>query len=75
MSKIILAFDTGFNREAGGMSILYFSTPEQLATLVDGIEESYGSYLHLGELARQRVSQTYDWDKVIDDYDFLSGRE
>jgi glycosyltransferase involved in cell wall biosynthesis len=73
MSRVTLAFDTGFNREVGGETVLYFKNPSQLASLVGRVEKSYSSYLYLGELARRRVSENYDWDKIIAQYDLMFG--
>jgi len=47
MSRIVLAFDTGFNREVGEETLLYFRSSAELAGLIKKVEESYGDYLHL----------------------------
>ena len=68
MSRIILAFDTGFNWEVDDESILCFRGPAELTTLVDKVEESHVGYLPLGELARRIISENYSWDIITTQY-------
>lgn len=73
MSKLVLAFDTPFNREVGEECLLYFNDSEDLAELMIRVEKSKGDYLLLGTLAKQRVSQAFDWSAVMGDYYSIFG--
>jgi rhamnosyltransferase len=73
MSRIILAFDTGFNHEVGNGSILYYSDSSGLASLITDVEENYESYAHFGDLARRRVTERYGWDEAMGEYRLIFG--
>jgi glycosyltransferase involved in cell wall biosynthesis len=73
MSKLVLAFDTPFNREVGEESLLYFRGPEDLAELIIRTEKSKGDYLPLEKLAKRRVLLNYDWSAVMGDYHSIFG--
>jgi rhamnosyltransferase len=74
MSKVVLAFDTGFNREVGGESILYFRDSADLAMMITRVELAYQSFVPIGALARQRISVNYNWDKLMEDYALIFSR-
>jgi glycosyltransferase involved in cell wall biosynthesis len=64
----ILARETESNREVLGRAGLYWSTPEQLAELLTQIWPDAGRRRQLGEAARRRAAERYDWEKVTTRY-------
>jgi len=68
----VLAYDTTFNREVADETARYFHSSEGLARLMD--EAMAGALSELGERARERVTDRYDWDVVTDAYETLLER-
>ena len=62
-----LAYDVVFNREVLGSAGRWFSTPEQLARLVEQSEADVAGTVRLG-LDTAREALRYDWDGVADAY-------
>ncbi len=64
------AFDVGFNREVLGDAGRYFSTPAELAAIIEE-EERDASTLHTRAQSGFRRSADYSWDDVADRYESL----
>jgi glycosyltransferase involved in cell wall biosynthesis len=69
----ILARDTESNREVLGEDGLFWSTPEQLARLVATTWPDGDLRRKLGDAARRRAQEHYDWEAVTDRYLELAG--
>jgi rhamnosyltransferase len=68
LARLILSFDSPFNRETGAETILYFSNTESLGKLMDQLESSRDTYSNLGPKARQRALENYDWNSIMEQY-------
>jgi glycosyltransferase involved in cell wall biosynthesis len=67
-SNLVIAHDNPFNREVLGEAGLYFTTSEQLTSIVNAVNESRVD----AEVRRQRAVDTvrsrYRWDQIADAY-------
>lgn len=70
----ILARKTSSNREVLGDAGLYWNTPEELASLLREVWPDDKRRRELGECARQRARERYDWDSVTARYLELCAR-
>lgn len=70
----ILARDTESNREVLGDAGLFWQTPEQLAELVKELWPDEARRRGLGELARRRAGERYNWESVTTQYLELCGQ-
>ena len=68
----ILARETDSNREVLGEAGLYWETPAGLASLLTDVWGDTGRLQELGEAARRRVRERYDWEAVTTRYLALS---
>ena len=68
MKNIIVAHDNEFNREVGGNTCLYFRTSDNLAEIMDMIEEDTSRFEKLKYLAYSRVRSSYSWEYVVGKY-------
>lgn len=64
----VVAFDTEFNREAGGETIRYFASLDSLARLLEELEESPTIGREMVGSATSRVQSAYTWERVTSDY-------
>jgi glycosyltransferase involved in cell wall biosynthesis len=67
------AFSVSFNRDVLGDAGRYWSTPDQVAALVESAEHDRDATLRRGERSRARAS-AYQWDDVAADYEKLCRR-
>ena len=67
-SNAILARETDSNREVLGDAGLYWSTPEELAGLLRTTWADEKMRRQLGEAARARAAELYDWEQVTTRY-------
>lgn len=70
---LVIVNDTSENREVAADAglILPFNDLDRLAETVREICACPQRYLPLGERARQRIREHYDWDKVVTQYEDL----
>jgi glycosyltransferase involved in cell wall biosynthesis len=64
----ILARDTDSDREVLGDAGLYWNTPAELAELLRAVWPDKSRRLELGECARQRAHDRYDWEEITNRY-------
>ena len=64
----ILARETESNREVLGDAGLFWSTPDELAALLKEVWPDRERRSKLGECARKRARERYDWDEVTTRY-------
>ncbi len=64
----ILARETESNREVLGDAGLFWSTPDELAALLKEVWPDRDRRNKLGECARQRARDRYDWEEVTTRY-------
>lgn len=62
-----VAWDVDFNREVVGETGEYFSTPEQLARILEQVEADPESARARGQELQASMNR-YDWDQVAEDY-------
>ena len=67
------AFDVNFNREVLGPSGRFFTSPEQVARLVEDAEQFPARVAERGRWALDQAHR-YDWDDVTDSYENLCRR-
>lgn len=68
------AFDVSFNREVLGADGRFWSTPTELAGVIDGAEADPDSCIQAGYRLQERAEQLYDWDDVAAKYEALAAR-
>jgi glycosyltransferase involved in cell wall biosynthesis len=64
----ILARETGSNREVLGDAGLFWNTPDELAGLIQEVWPDQARRSALGECARLRARERYNWDEVTTRY-------
>jgi glycosyltransferase involved in cell wall biosynthesis len=69
----VLAYDVDFNREVLAESGRYFSTPTDVAALVEAAEADPEEVHRAGRRARE-LAKNYDWDDVAAGYEALVSR-
>lgn len=69
-----LAFDVSFNREVLGADGRFFSTPAELAALINQVEAAPEDAIAAGKRLQERAAQEYDWDEVAGKYEELAHR-
>lgn len=67
------AFDVSFNREVLGEAGRYWSSPQEVAALVEGAEADPAGQAARGRLSAERAA-LYDWDEVAARYEELARR-
>lgn len=70
-SAATTAFDVSFNREVLRDAGVYFSTPPDVAELVEKAEADPEATRARGAAGRARAGD-FDWDRVTDDYELLA---
>ena len=71
----VLALDVPFNAEVvGDAALLYRKDPDDLARLMRRTLVERDLVRHLGERARQRIRQAYQWDDVVMGYERILER-
>ena len=74
----VLAYDCPFNREVTADAALFWTDPDQLATILDDIADSRDVAGHdamsdvlteLSKVGRERIERCYRWDEVASDYE------
>lgn len=63
-----------FNREVLGSHGQFFSTPAQLAPLLNQAEADPGAAAQTGKELQYRAEELYDWDQVTAKYEDLARR-
>lgn len=66
--NMIVAHDNVFNREVANDCALYFKDSEDLARLLDSVENHRTDFAKLGEKAFARVESKYRWAEVVEAY-------
>ncbi|GAB2590320.1 glycosyltransferase [Microlunatus antarcticus] len=69
----VIAYDCIFNREVLNGDGDYFSSPEELAALLEASEREPEQAVALGSFAREAIRR-YDWDDVARRYEALCAR-
>ena len=69
----VLVHDVPENREVARDTAVYFSLqePTDLRRKMEGVLRSPADLSALAELARQRVREHYDWERITDEYEAL----
>lgn len=70
-SNLVIAHDNAFNREVLGDSGVFFTAREDLAGLINQVDDGNLDAKMRGQLAAQRVREIYQWDQVADAYENL----
>lgn len=72
-TKLNLLYDVVFNREVGADSALYFTAePGSLAELIHEADRfSRDRVDALGYSAKNRITQEYSWEKIVEEYEGL----
>ncbi len=72
-TKLNLLLDVGFNREVGQEGALYWRKEEySLARLIDEVDQLSAERIEeLGNKARERIKQYYNWDYIVNRYEEL----
>jgi glycosyltransferase involved in cell wall biosynthesis len=67
-SNAVIAHDNCFNREVLGTSGRYWSTSDEVTSLVKALDEDRIDALARGIMAREIVRARYQWDNIADAY-------
>lgn len=67
-SNLVIAHDNPFNREVLGDCGLYWSTREEVASMVDAVDESRVSASQRRKMAAEIVRTRYTWNKIAGSY-------
>lgn len=67
----VLAFDSRFNREVGGSTLLYYKDSEELAARMTSLELFPVGGANRAAAAKLKVTHDYKWSSVIAKYDEL----
>lgn len=67
----VIAWDVTFNREVLAEAGRFFSTPDDLAALIEEVEAGPDATLARGEAGRRRATERYRWDDVALGYERL----
>jgi glycosyltransferase involved in cell wall biosynthesis len=70
----VLAYDVVFNREVLGAHGWFFTSPDELARLLEKAEGAPDHMRDAGSALRARAETLYRWDEVADGYEALLGR-
>lgn len=72
-TKLNLLLDVGFNREVAEDGAIYWNKEDgNLARLIEQADQMQQEELNqIGTLAKQRISDWYSWDYIIDQYEAL----
>ncbi len=68
----VLVRDIPDNRAVGGEAVRYFASVDELIELMEWVDCASGEAELLGEAARERARQHFNWDRVAGDYLRLS---
>lgn len=69
MRTIIVAHDNVFNREVCKDGAFFFRTAEDLATLINGVNQNGEDFSDIRDIALQRVKNNYNWGSVANRYE------
>ncbi len=72
-ANCVLVYDTPENREVAGDCGLYFTTAQELASLMRRTLEDPALVASLREKAQARARALYSWDAITDQYEKLLG--
>lgn len=67
-SNAVIAHDNCFNREVLGASGQYWSSSDEVTSLVKVLDEDRADALARGIMAREIVRTRYQWDRIADAY-------
>jgi glycosyltransferase involved in cell wall biosynthesis len=67
-SNLVIAHDNPFNREVLGESGLFFETPDQLASIVNAVDEGRVDVETRRRRSRDIISSRYRWDQIAEVY-------
>lgn len=67
----VVAYDVNFNREVLGVDGVFFTDPSTLAQCILAAEGDVASSVDRGQRLADRAEDTYNWDKVADQYERL----
>lgn len=67
-SNLVIAHDNPFNREVLGNCGLYWSAPDEVASIVDAVDELGVDADRRREAAVEIIRTRYTWDKIADAY-------
>jgi glycosyltransferase involved in cell wall biosynthesis len=66
--NLVIAHDNPFNREVLDDCGMFFSTPKELSTIIRMLEEDHDRFARIRDSALRRVTESYNWDRVADQY-------
>jgi len=69
MQTIIVAHDNIFNREVCEKGALFFKTAEDLANLINKVNQNGEDFSDIRDIALQRVENDYNWGNVVNRYE------
>jgi lipopolysaccharide/colanic/teichoic acid biosynthesis glycosyltransferase/glycosyltransferase involved in cell wall biosynthesis len=67
-SNAVIAHDNCFNREVLGASGQYWTTSDEVTSLVEALDEGRADALARGVMAKEIVRARYQWDRIADSY-------
>lgn len=67
----VVAYDVNFNREVLGADGVFFTNPSTLAAGILAAEDDVAGSVKRGQRLADRAKDTYNWDKVTDQYERL----
>ncbi|WP_414693692.1 DUF1972 domain-containing protein [Plantibacter sp.] len=70
----VIGFDSVFNHEVVGATGTFFSTADDVATLVEQAEQDPAATAALGAALQTRAAANYRWDDIADGYESLALR-
>ncbi|MFC4652174.1 beta 1-4 rhamnosyltransferase Cps2T [Lactococcus nasutitermitis] len=69
-TKLNLLLNVGFNQEVAEDGALYWEkTEKNLANLINKIEKFPADYNDFGEKAKNRISQYFSWEYIVNEYE------
>lgn len=69
-TDVNILYDVPFNRYVGGEAAYYFSSADNLANLIDKLDDvGQKEKLKHGELSKKRMQEKYTWEHIAAEYD------